>query len=113
MLTLRRVTALAILAGLLALPALGLANPAHPCCAGDSPCAPGAAPCESLGPVPCCKGDVGAAGATESRASGAPADCALPGARLLAPPRAPRASFERPALPAAASPLKLSVVLRI
>jgi hypothetical protein len=108
----RRIAALAILAGLLGLPVLGAARP-DPCCAGDSPCAPGAAPCESLGPAPCCPADHGAAGASDSRASGASAVCGLPASQLLAFERAPRETFDRLALPAAASPLRLSVVLRI
>jgi hypothetical protein len=108
---LRHLTALAILAGLLALPVLGLAN-TDLCCARMSPCEPGAAPCESLGPVPCCDGDRGAAGATESRIPAVPDLCAPLALRPLV--FEPRASGpERTAPAAAASPLRLSVVLRI
>jgi hypothetical protein len=107
----RRITALAILAGLLGLPLLALAGPA-PCCAGDSPCAPGGAPCASLGPVPCCSADQGASSAAESRAAVTPVALVQPLVRLLAPPTRARA-FEPASPPAAASPLELSVVLRL
>jgi hypothetical protein len=106
-----RLTALAILAGLLALPVLGLAN-TDPCCAGMSPCAPGAAPCESLGPVPCCQDDRGAAGASETRVPALPDLGALPALRPLArEPREKSAECGEPR--GAASALRLSVVLRI
>jgi len=108
--TIRRMTALASLAGLLALPPLGLANTAV-CCAGMAPCAPGAAPCESLGPVPCCEADRGASGATENRSPAAPGLPAAPLRPLALEPHSICA--ERAAPGGAASALRLSVVLRI
>jgi hypothetical protein len=109
----RRITALAILACLLALPVLGMAG-ADPCCANDSPCAPGGAPCQTLGPVPCCPMGHGGSGTTDSRASAPALQFALPGTRLLELGRtAPETGFDRLALRAAPRALRLSVVLRI
>ena len=109
----RRITALAVLAGLLALPALGMAA-SDSCCAGDSACAPGGTRCESLGPVPCCPADHGVSGSVESRTAGAPIVCALAESRPVEIERASSGMrFDRLAVRGATSPLRLSVVLRL
>jgi hypothetical protein len=111
-LTLRRITALAILASLLALPVLSVAR-ADACCAGDSPCAPAGGPCQSVGPIPCCAGGHGSSAASESRASAPVFACAALASRPLEVERALRGAFERPSPAAPSSALRLSVVLRI
>jgi len=111
-LELRRISALAVLATLLALPVLGMTR-ADACCEHGSPCAPLGSPCASLGPVPCCQGSHAASSASESRVPASALGCALPVARLLALEPQARADFERLAPRAQASALRLSVVLRI
>ena len=113
MIRLRYLTALTVLAGLLALPLLGLAS-GDACCRRGSPCAPGAAPCDSLGPIPCCAADRGVAGTTLG-ATAVDVGCPAP-AELRAPARdrVPQAlEFERAERIGTTSPLRLSVVLRI
>ena len=109
---LRRIAALAILAGLLALPVLSVAR-ADACCAGDSACAPAGAPCQFVGPIPCCAGGHGGSAATDSRASAPAVANAALAARPLDLDRAARGVFERPVPGALPSALRLSVVLRI
>jgi hypothetical protein len=111
-LELRRISALVVLATLLALPLLGMRR-ADTCCEHDSPCAPLRGPCASLGPVPCCSGGHAASGTSESRVPPSALGCALPGSRLLALEPERRARFERLAPRAQSSALRFSVVLRI
>jgi hypothetical protein len=110
---LRRITALTILAGLLALPVLGLAA-GDSCCGSGSPCAPGAAPCESLGPTPCCDADRGVAGSALNPAA-ANVACPAP-VEMREPPGGcaqPLPACARAEAVGSTSALRLSVVLRI
>jgi hypothetical protein len=110
---LRRITALTILAGLLALPLLGLAA-GDACCGSGSPCAPGAAPCDSLGPTPCCDADRGVAGSALNPAAASVA-CPAP-VETREPPSGcaqPLQSRERAEWIGSTSALRLSVVRRI
>jgi len=111
----RRIIALAVLLGFLALPFLGLASGDSCCCPGASPCAPGAAPCTTLGATPCCDADRGAAGAVDPATFFAAPLADFDSAGWLLPferscGASPCSSAERSE---ATRALRLSVVLRI
>jgi hypothetical protein len=108
----QRIAALALLVGLLALPALGLTSE-DPCCVETSPCAPTGAHCESVGPVPCCPTAHAGASAPANRIS-APVVAWTPlVVRPVAISLRPTSLGPDPDALSPLSALRLSVVLRI